>query len=165
VLRQTGRPAEALAAFEGSMAILQQLAESNPGVIQFQADLALDLSQIGGIYVEGGRPKEALAALSRSASILERMPMLATRDRYNLTCLHAKLAGLAALPGSGITVAKGRAEADRAMHWLRQAVATGYRNVALMQRDPDLDPLRSRPDFQLLMMDLAMPEDSFAAAP
>jgi hypothetical protein len=48
------------------------------------------------------------------------------------------------------------------MQWLHRAVARGYRNVALMRRDSDLDPLRSRPDFQLLMMDLAMPDDPFS---
>ena len=26
-----------------------------------------------------------------------------------------------------------------------------------MRKDPDLDPLRSRPDFQMLLMDLAFP--------
>jgi hypothetical protein len=31
-----------------------------------------------------------------------------------------------------------------------------------MQRDHDLDPLRSRPDFQRRMMDLAMPDDPLA---
>jgi hypothetical protein len=31
-----------------------------------------------------------------------------------------------------------------------------------MRNDPDLNPLRSRPDFRTLMMDLAMPDDSFA---
>jgi hypothetical protein len=31
-----------------------------------------------------------------------------------------------------------------------------------MRRDTDLDPLRLRPDFQLLLMDLAMPDDPFA---
>jgi hypothetical protein len=31
-----------------------------------------------------------------------------------------------------------------------------------MRTDPDLDPLRSRPDFQLLLMDLAMPAEPFA---
>jgi hypothetical protein len=31
-----------------------------------------------------------------------------------------------------------------------------------MRTDPDLDPLRSHPDFQLLMMDLAFPDDAFA---
>jgi hypothetical protein len=45
---------------------------------------------------------------------------------------------------------------------LRRAIAAGYREVDWMQRDPDLDPLRSRPDFQLLMMDLAFPAKSFA---
>jgi serine/threonine-protein kinase len=89
---------------------------------------------------------------------------LSTVDRYNLACVHAVLAGIAAAPGSGMTASEGRAEADRAMHWLRQAVDAGYRNVALMQRDHDLDPLRSRPDFQLLLMDLEFPDDPFAHA-
>ena len=31
-----------------------------------------------------------------------------------------------------------------------------------MRRDTDLDPLRSRPDFQVLMMDLEFPEEPFA---
>jgi hypothetical protein len=33
-----------------------------------------------------------------------------------------------------------------------------------MGSDTDLDPLRGRGDFQLLLMDLAMPADPFAAA-
>ncbi len=31
-----------------------------------------------------------------------------------------------------------------------------------MRRDADLDPLRSRPDFQMLMMDPAFPDEPFA---
>jgi hypothetical protein len=108
-----------------------------------------------------GRPAEAAAAIRQSVSILERLPTMQLTDLYNLACWHAQLAGVAAMSGSGITSAEGRAEAERAMQWLHRAVA-GYRNVALMQRDHDLDPLRSRPDFQLLMMDLAFPADPFA---
>jgi hypothetical protein len=48
------------------------------------------------------------------------------------------------------------------MRRYHRTIAGGYRNVALMRRDHDRDPLRSRPDFQLLMMDLAMPDDPFA---
>jgi serine/threonine-protein kinase len=48
------------------------------------------------------------------------------------------------------------------MQWLHRAIARGYRNVALMRKDPVLDPLRSRSDFQLLMMDLEFPDDPFA---
>jgi hypothetical protein len=88
-------------------------------------------------------------------AILERLPTLEPTDRYNLACGHAQLAGIAALPRSGMTAAEGQAEAERAIEWLHRAADAGYRNVALMRRDADLEPLRSRPDFQLLMMDLS----------
>jgi hypothetical protein len=45
---------------------------------------------------------------------------------------------------------------------LRRAIAAGYKNVPDMFRDPDLDALRSRPDFQVLIMDLEFPDDQFA---
>ena len=48
------------------------------------------------------------------------------------------------------------------MRRLREAVAAGFRDLAHMRTDTDLDPLRSRLDFQLLMMDLAMPADLFS---
>ena len=47
-----------------------------------------------------------------------------------------------------------RAEADRAMAWLRQAIAAGYNNLALMKKDSDLDALRDRADFQELLAGL-----------
>jgi tetratricopeptide (TPR) repeat protein len=43
------------------------------------------------------------------------------------------------------------AEADRAMACLRQAVAAGYKNVAQLEQDPDLDALRDRADFTKLV--------------
>ena len=45
---------------------------------------------------------------------------------------------------------------------LRRAVAAGWREAAWMMADPNLIPIRSRPDFQLLLMDLAFPADPFA---
>jgi eukaryotic-like serine/threonine-protein kinase len=38
----------------------------------------------------------------------------------------------------------------------------GYRDADAFRNDDALDPLRNRPDFRLLMMDLAMPDDPFA---
>ena len=49
------------------------------------------------------------------------------------------------------------------MNRLREAVTAGFRDLAHIRTDTDLDPLRSRPDFQLLMMDLAFPAEPFAA--
>ncbi len=75
---------------------------------------------------------------------------------------YALLAGVAAERGSGVTAAEGRASAERAMESLRLAVAAGYRKLEIMRTDHDLDPLRSRRDFQLLLMDLEFPDDPLA---
>jgi serine/threonine protein kinase/tetratricopeptide (TPR) repeat protein len=45
-------------------------------------------------------------------------------------------------------------EADRAMAWLTQAVAAGYKNAAHMKEDKDLDALRDRVDFKKLVAGL-----------
>jgi tetratricopeptide (TPR) repeat protein/tRNA A-37 threonylcarbamoyl transferase component Bud32 len=44
--------------------------------------------------------------------------------------------------------------ADAAMKLLREAVSKGYKEVRLIKRDPDLDPLRQREDFQKLVAEL-----------
>lgn len=58
----------------------------------------------------------------------------------------AALLGGAAKSSEGSKAA--RVEADCAMAWLKQAVAAGYRDVAVLSFDSDLDSLRDRPDFR-----------------
>jgi hypothetical protein len=43
------------------------------------------------------------------------------------------------------------AEADRAMVWLKEAVAAGYKDAAHLKHDKDLDTLRGRADFTELV--------------
>jgi eukaryotic-like serine/threonine-protein kinase len=160
-LSRTGKPAEALAAVERAIAITQKLADADPNVTSWQRDLAVNLGFVGGVHLKAGRTADAVASTHRAVAILRRLPSRTPRDLYNLACCQGELAGLAAAPGSGMTAAEGRAEADQAMEWLRQAVAAGYHNVALMRRDTSLDLLRSRLDFQLLMMDLEFPDDPY----
>jgi serine/threonine-protein kinase len=162
VLRQTGKFAEALAAFDRAIAIYRKLADAHPSVIRFRSRLAICLGHVGGIHLEAGRPAEAAGPVHQAVVIWEQLPQLPPAGHYNLACGHALLARIAVMPASGMTAAEGRAEAERAMQSLHRGVAAGYRNVALMRRDPDLDPLRSRDDFQLLMMDLEFPDDPFA---
>jgi hypothetical protein len=94
--------------------------------------------------------------------VLDGLPARTPEDDYNLACYHASLAGLADRPGPGITAAEGRHEAERAMDELRRAAGGGFRMLSLMATDHDLDPLRSRPDFRMLMMDLTFPDEPFA---
>jgi hypothetical protein len=44
---------------------------------------------------------------------------------------------------------------------LRRAIDGGYREVGLIRVEPELDPLRSRDDFRVLLLDLAFPADPF----
>jgi hypothetical protein len=53
--------------------------------------------------------------------------------------------------------------ADAAMALLRKAVEMGMVRPQLFRMETVLDPLRGRDDFKLLMPDLAMPREPFAA--
>ena len=83
-------------------------------------------------------------------------------DQFNAAMIHTEMAGLALRPDSGVSAMEGRAEADRAMTWFRRAIDGGYRPLTQILAEPVLNPLRSRPDFRLLVMDLAFPKDPFA---
>jgi serine/threonine-protein kinase len=162
VLAQTGRPSEAEAEFRAALAIQQGLADDNPTELSYQCDPASSLARIGKIKQREGWTSEAVALFRRAVALMERFPTDSAGYLYNLACYHALLAGVAAEPGSGMSAAEGRAEADRAMDTLQRAVAMGYRGLVVMQTDTDLNPLRDREDFRQLMLDLAMPADPFA---
>ncbi len=51
---------------------------------------------------------------------------------------------------------------DHATDALRRAVAAGFRDLTALRAGHDLDRLRDRTDFRILLMDLAFPVESFA---
>jgi PleD family two-component response regulator len=48
------------------------------------------------------------------------------------------------------------------MELFRRTLAEGYRNASAISRESALDELRSRPDFRLLILDLAFPAEPLA---
>jgi hypothetical protein len=46
---------------------------------------------------------------------------------------------------------------------LRKAAALGWRDAPWLANEPDLAPIRSRPDFEMLKLDMAFPANPFAA--
>ena len=161
---QTGHPAEALASYERARAILQKLVDSNPTLTLFQSRLAMSHSFVGQARQRAGRPADAAAEFRRAVAIMERLTNLQPDgyNLYNLACFRSLLSGLATRPGSGLTTSEAGALGEQAVESLRRAVAAGLEDMVYMRRDTDLDPLRSRSDFQLLLMDLAFPEEPFA---
>jgi hypothetical protein len=57
------------------------------------------------------------------------------------------------------------AEADRAMAWLKQAVAAGYKYPAKIKEDNALDSLRNREDFKKLVAELEAVKEPEKAKP
>jgi tetratricopeptide (TPR) repeat protein len=160
-LRATGRLDEALAAYERAMAIREPLAGANPDFVQYQLELSRDLKLRGVTQQASGRSAEAVASYRRAIAILDRLRPASAAGLYELACCHARLS-TAAGPGSGLSGAEGRAEAERAIIALRKAVDSGYSNVVEVRDGADLEPLRSRPDFRTLIRDVVFPADPFA---
>jgi hypothetical protein len=82
-------------------------------------------------------------------------------DWFGTACCRAALANLAGRDGSA---ALAQDEAVNAIGALTRAVGMGYRDAHAWRTDSALDPLRSRDDFRLLMMDVAFPAEPFAVA-
>jgi non-specific serine/threonine protein kinase/serine/threonine-protein kinase len=70
---------------------------------------------------------------------------------YNAACWRGITAAVFAEAGKAD---ESKADADRAMDWLRKATAAGYKNSAHIKKDKDLDALRDREDFKKLLSEL-----------
>src|SRR5262249_62418082 len=95
----------------------------------------------------------AEAILGRSSQVRPELML------YDIACAPC-LWSVAGQDGA-IEASEREARAERAIAALRRAVAAGYRDPEQIRRDPVLDPLRPRRDFQELMLDLSFPDDPF----
>jgi serine/threonine-protein kinase len=162
-LRLTGKPAEARACYERALAILARLIDAQPALADgLQIYLTFGWKGLGATQQAAGQPAAAVASWRRAVATDERARSARGETLYILAGCHARLGGIAAAAGSGLPASEGAVELDRAMTLLRRAAEGGFHPVAWMNRDPDLDPLRGRPDFQAMMADLAFPAQPFS---
>jgi tetratricopeptide (TPR) repeat protein len=105
------------------------------------------------------RQKDATGC-RRTAELWERLERKDADSLYTAAVFRSVTAGLS--PANARDC-----DARKATEWLTRAVVAGYgapRLVSRVTQDRDLDPLRDRDDFKLLMMDLAFPPHPFAGA-
>ena len=115
------------------------------------------LSQPGPDRPRRPPPRRGRArALQTAESLIRRIKTGDSVPRYNLAC------ALAQLSASAGWTAHRAALTERAMDALHLAVKSGFRDHAFISSDPDLIPLRHRPEYQLLLLDLAFPADPFS---
>jgi eukaryotic-like serine/threonine-protein kinase len=152
----------ALAWFDRALAFQQKSVDADPSQHLNLTSLADTARRRGVVYRKCGRVPEAVADFRDSVDLLGRLANPSAEDLNHLACSLALLSNLADRSGSGLSAAHGQAQADAAMVALRRAVEAGWRDVCASRYNTDLDPIRSRPDFRLLMSDLEFPADPFA---
>jgi hypothetical protein len=95
------------------------------------------------------------AGSRKTAELWESLHRTDARSLYNAACYRAVAAKVIRATDSSPAGAQAfEAEANRAMAWLRQAIAAGYKKVAMLKQDSDLDALRDRADFRKVIADL-----------
>jgi serine/threonine protein kinase/tetratricopeptide (TPR) repeat protein len=115
---------------------------ADPGLLQRVMDLRLRHFEKSRNAAGCRQTAERWEALKRSDAT----------SLYDAACMRAVTAAVLRAADRSPTGSKqADAEADRAVAWLKQAVAAGYSNAAHLKKDRDLDTLRDRADFRKLV--------------
>jgi tetratricopeptide (TPR) repeat protein/predicted Ser/Thr protein kinase len=126
--------------------------------------------RIAKIYRQAGRMDEVLETIRQIESELDVLRGVGPPNwyPYNMACVYAQLSSLVGRPGTALSAteqAEFQRYQDQAMEWFRRVITAGdLASLDQARGDPDFDPIRSRPDFQALVLDLAFPADPFAPA-
>jgi eukaryotic-like serine/threonine-protein kinase len=161
--RAEASPGPARDAYDRAVTIEESLARDHAADARLRARLAAALRRRALARRDLRDPAGAVADVRRALGLYDGLPSRAGADWYETACCHAMLTRLAGPNGTGISADEGSSESDTAMAVLHKAVALGFRSGDAFRNESALDPLRDRTDFRLLMMDLAMPADPFAA--
>jgi tetratricopeptide (TPR) repeat protein len=164
-LAKLNRPKESIEGFERARGIHEALVKAYPDIDDYKRGLSFSMTGIGRACAGAGRVAEAVTATRRAIALREAIPAKTVESRFELARNHALLAALAGQPHSELSAADGTVESDRTIAALRDAVAAGYRKLDQARTDPDLDSVRSRSDFRVLLLDIAFPVDPFCSPP
>jgi tetratricopeptide (TPR) repeat protein len=157
-----GGPSDGTGPLERASELHEALARDNP--VAYSVDVIRN--RLYGSYQRSlsGRPQEAAACNRKVEEQLARAPHVRPELLlYDLACSHV----LWSSAGREGTIASTEREArtQRALAALRRAFVAGHVTLDQIRRDPILNPLRSRCDFQELIMDLSFPVDAFEREP
>jgi tetratricopeptide (TPR) repeat protein len=153
-----GRPAQASSWYEKASAHQRKRTLADPSNAAAQSRYADAIRRIGTAIQASGHPADAINHYRRSLAQLETVKHPTPIDVYDMACCRSLIAGAAAEGGSGLSPTEAEVEAVQAVALVRRAFAAGYSNLIWVRADdPDLKPIRIRPDFQQLMKELAAP--------
>jgi serine/threonine-protein kinase len=141
LLLKEGQTAEALPMLRRGVEIIEATVRDEPAAVFHKRSLSSSLRGVGRAEAAAGHHAEASAAFERASKIDLSLAGIYPNERYNLACSLALM-----IPVSEPD--RREALAVQSMEALRQSMAAGYANVESIKKDPDLDSLRPRADFQ-----------------
>jgi tetratricopeptide (TPR) repeat protein len=153
--KDAGDLAAALKSIRRGLAIFEDLAAAHPEVSDYRKKVVDIRLNAACVLVLQGQYRLAAAEVSQIDG-----PVVP----YNMACFWS-LAYEAAGRDGGLAAAErqrlGEDYAARALHWLAKARASGYfkpqGNIQWLRKDPDMQPLGGRADFQQFLADLEIP--------
>ncbi len=154
------KTAEARASYVAARKRLEAIVRAHPDDTRIQSNLATSHDMIGILLREIGDPAASLESFAKAMSIRQKLvdanpgiasytvrpgyddmnPLTPERTFYR-ACRGACRSGLACLPGSGISIEAGSAQADLAMMWLHRSVDAGRRSADAIRNEAGLDAL------------------------
>jgi serine/threonine protein kinase/tetratricopeptide (TPR) repeat protein len=152
-LRKLGRRPEALADYREAVTHQRAVLEKAPQLIQCRQALSAHYFDLAATYRELDLPDEAAAVTLDRKQLWPAHP----GELYNVACEFALCIPLVGKNEASVSPgqqAQRERYAGRAVEALRSAIAAGFKDVAQLRKDPDLDALRGRPDFQELLVAL-----------
>ena len=161
IQRRQKRPAEARKLCDQAISLLQTLGEEFPAIVDYRARMGECLLRSGQIRLAAGDTPGAAADWRRALLVNQDLPPRTGEEAMFEAGCHAMLSSVAGVSGSGVSPSDGLSEAEKAMATLRRILDEGY-HAPEIANESCLEPLRSRPDFQLLMMDVLFPASPFA---
>jgi serine/threonine protein kinase/tetratricopeptide (TPR) repeat protein len=147
-----GRSDAALTRFDQAVEVLERVVGRGYG----EARRDLFNARIGRSAVLAGRGDHARA--TEEAAAAARQQGLSPSNLYNVGCVFGRSSAAAEKDAKLSPADRTRLRvlyADRAVEFLRRAVAGGYQNAPGMTSDPDLASLRAREDFRSLVREMA----------
>ena len=148
---RTDRHAEAIPYHRRSIELLERLVRENPEVRTYPLTLANTYCYLGQVLRQAGQEPEASDVSRKALALFERIDKEGLAKPYDMACIRSLSSDLVRSTGKDpAAVERSRRLADQAMEALRQAVDGGYRDLAWIEIDPDLDPLRSH-DYKPLL--------------
>jgi tetratricopeptide (TPR) repeat protein len=125
-----------------------KLGSDHPDTLQSMNNLAVS-------YAALGRYAEALKLCRQTTDLWENQKRTDAQSLYDAACFRAVAAAVFRAADKSPEGAKeANAEAERAMAWLKQAVAAGWKGDDQMKKNDDLKALRERDDFKKLLAEL-----------